>query len=100
MKLAKILKRQMRYPYKAVRLLKRELTILLRTPVKGCDRDCFTKSLFFKGKLVTRHPIKYAHDSIIKKPFPLKLNETLNASIFVSSFLNFVQLGILHYRFT
>ena len=34
--------------------------------------------------------MKYARDRILQKALPLKLTETLNASIFVSSFLNIV----------
>ena len=41
--------------------------------------------------------MKYAHDSIVRKTLSLKLAEISNASIFVSSFLNFVQFGVSHF---
>ena len=36
---------------------------------------------------------------IFQKTLPLTLPETLNGSIFVSSFLNFVQLDVLHFSY-
>ena len=42
----------------------------------------------------------YAHKKIFQKTLPLKLTKSLNASIFVSSFLNFFQLGVFHFLFT
>ena len=39
--------------------------------------------------------MKYAHDSTFQKALPLKLTETLNVSIFASSVLTFVKLGVL-----
>ena len=44
--------------------------------------------------------MKYAHDRILQKALPLKLNETMNALTFVSSFLNIIQLGVLNFLFT
>ena len=44
--------------------------------------------------------MKYAHDMLPEKTLPLKLTETLNASIFVSCFLDFIQLDVLHFLFT
>ena len=41
--------------------------------------------------------MKYTHDSILQKALPSKLTETLNVSIFDSSFLNFLYLGALHF---
>ena len=41
--------------------------------------------------------LKYAHDTIFQKALALKLIETLNASSFVSSFLNFVLLVVLQF---
>ena len=43
--------------------------------------------------------MKYAHDRILQKALPLKLNETMNALTFVSSFLNIIQLGVLNFFF-
>ena len=37
---------------------------------------------------------------ILQTALPLKLTETLNASTFVSSFLNIVQLGVFNFIFT
>ena len=44
--------------------------------------------------------MQYAHDSTFLKKLTLKLKQTLNPSTFVSSFLNFVLLGVLHFLFT
>ena len=44
--------------------------------------------------------MRCAHEGIFQKALPLKLTKTLNASIFVSSVLNFVCLGVLHILFT
>ena len=44
--------------------------------------------------------MKYSHDRMLQKALPLKLTETLNTSILVSSFLNIVQLGVLNSLFT
>ena len=61
---------------------------------------CFSKRILFKSMLVTRRPMKHADDSILQKALPLKLIEAMNASIFASSFLNFVHLGDLLFVFT
>ena len=44
--------------------------------------------------------MKYTHDRILQEVLPLKLNETMNALTFVSSFLNIIQLGVLNFLFT
>ena len=44
--------------------------------------------------------MQYAHDSTFLKKLTLKLKQTLIPSTFVSSFLNFVLLGVLHFLFT
>ena len=44
--------------------------------------------------------MKYTHDRILQEALPLKLNETMNALTFVSSFLNIIQLGVLNFLFT
>ena len=46
------------------------------------------------------HALKYAHDRILQEALPLKLNETMNALTFVSSFLNIIQLVVLNFLFT
>ena len=38
--------------------------------------------------------------AFLQKALPLNITETLNPSIFISSLLNFVQLGVLHFLFT
>ena len=43
--------------------------------------------------------MKYAHDRILQKALPLKLNEKLIMT-FVSGFLNIIQLGVLNFLFT
>ena len=44
--------------------------------------------------------MKYTHDRILQEVLPLKLNETMNALTFVSSFLNIIQSGVLNFLFT
>ena len=44
--------------------------------------------------------MKYAHDRILQEALPLKLNETMNTLIFVSSFQNIIQLVVLNFLFT
>ena len=44
--------------------------------------------------------MKNAHDRILQKAPLLKVTEQLNASTFVSSFLNIVLLGVLNFLFT
>ena len=44
--------------------------------------------------------MKFAHNGILQEALPLKLNETMNALTFVSSFLNIIQSGVLNFLFT
>ena len=46
--------------------------------------------LFYKKHVFQEHTMKYVCDRILQKTLPLKLTETLNASTFVSTFLNIV----------
>ena len=58
------------------------------------DATVLQKAYLFKSMLM-----RCAQEGIFLKALQFKLSKTFNASIFVSSFLNFVQIGVLHFIF-
>ena len=58
------------------------------------DATVLQKAYLFKSMLM-----RCAQEGIFLKALQFKLSKTFNASIFVSSFLNFVQFGVLHFIF-
>ena len=58
------------------------------------DATVLQKAYLFKSILM-----RCAQEGIFLKALQFKLSKTFNASIFVSSFLNFVQFGVLHFIF-